>query len=378
MADTINDGVNKTGPRRPSFRGRVMYDVSRGVLRARSWPKKRGKAKSQHTIEQNEWFRQAQWATKFWPPALVDQITQAVKGTPLLPRDIMTMQMGNRMFMISTADGRKIYPVIAMTEVSESLDVISQVPGSMLIRGPQFWYGLLPGPAGYVLTSTGEDAEPIWATSGGGGGDGYDYSFGLSERKQPLDFEFTWENSGTYSFTQSNKPNGLRVMIEGPVGGPINNNNGIYGLVTSPSGDFSIVAQFSLLAAKSNSYAGIVIKDMTTGRVQMFSMGQTASDPRSLRINLANYTYSSDADGLTWRTPSVVPYWIRLDRVGSNLKWYVGADGTMWEPVASFAANTWLASIDKIGMGFWANSVGVAPAGMKKQVGFACHHWDLV
>lgn len=264
-----------------------------------------------------------------------------------------------------------------MTEVSESLDVISQIPGSMLIRGPQFWYGLLPGPAGYVLTSTGEDAEPIWATSGGGGGDGYDYSFGLSERKQPLDFEFTWENSGTYTFTQSNKPNGLRVMIEGPVGGPINNNNGIYGLVTSPSGDFSIVAQFSLLAAKSNSYAGIVIKDMTTGRVQMFSMGQTASDPRSLRINLTNYTYSSDADGLTWRTPSVVPYWIRLDRVGSNLQWYVGADGTMWEPVASFAANTWLASIDKIGMGFWANSVGVAPAGMKKQVGFACHHWSV-
>lgn len=378
MSDTVNDGVDKTGPRRPSFRGRVMYDVSRGVLRARSWPKKRGKPKNQHTIEQNEWFRQAQWATKFWPPALVDQITQAVKGTPLLPRDIMTMQMGNRMFMISTADGRKIYPVIAMTEVSESLDVISQIPGSMLIRGPQFWYGILPGPAGYVLTSTGEDAEPVWAAGGGGGGNGYDYSFGLSERKQPFKTDFTWENSGTYTFSQDDLANGLHAKIEGAAGGAIANNHGIRGLKDAPSGDFSVVAQFSLLAAKSACQAGIVIKDTTTNRMQIFSMGQTSADPRSYRGQYADWTWNSDADLVTWRTPSVVPYWIRLDRVGSNLRWYVGADGTMWEPVASFTATTWLASLDKIGIGITTGSVGSAPSGMKKQIGFACHHWDLV
>lgn len=377
MSDTVFDGGGKVKPRKPSFRGRAMYDVSRGVLRVRGWPKKRGTPKSQTTRDQMEWFRQAQWATKFWPPEIVTEITQAVRGTPLLPRDIMTMQMSGRMFMISTSDGRKIYPVVAMTEVSESLDVISQVPGAMLIRGESLWFGLLPGPSGYVLTSAGEGLPPQWTETGGGSGDGYDYSFGLTERLQPLTSQFTWENSGTYAFSQTDLSNGLHAMIEGSTGGPIANNHGVRGLKDAPTGDFSIVAQFSLLAAKSACQAGIVLKDVTTNRMQIFAMGQTSADPRSFRGQYANWTYSSDADLVTWRTPSVVPYWIRVDRVGSNLHWYVGADGTMWEPVASFAANSWVASIDKIGMGLTTGSVGSAPAGMKKQIGFACHHWSV-
>src|SRR3546814_18351738 len=67
-----------------------MYDVSRGNLRVRGWPKKRKVKPGSITAEHNEWFRQAQWATKYWPEPMVRIIAEAREARPLLPRDIMT------------------------------------------------------------------------------------------------------------------------------------------------------------------------------------------------------------------------------------------------------------------------------------------------
>lgn len=46
--------------------------------------------------------------------------------------------------------------------VSASLDALGNVPGSLLVRGPEGWTIILPGPEGYVLTSHGENAIPTW------------------------------------------------------------------------------------------------------------------------------------------------------------------------------------------------------------------------
>jgi hypothetical protein len=46
--------------------------------------------------------------------------------------------------------------------VRESLDTLGKIVGSILVRGPDGWTVLLPGPEGYVLTTHGENELPTW------------------------------------------------------------------------------------------------------------------------------------------------------------------------------------------------------------------------
>lgn len=41
------------------------------------------------------------------------------------------------------------------------LDVLSTTPGAILVRGPDTWIALEPGPVGYVLV-IGEGGVPTW------------------------------------------------------------------------------------------------------------------------------------------------------------------------------------------------------------------------
>jgi len=132
----------KTVDRRPSMKGKIMQDVSNGAERSRAWPRDRGKSLHPKTKEQMEWFRQAQWATKYMDPKMLISFKEATAGTPLLPRDMATMMFAGRLFMIDMLDGRKLYSVQVLRDVSESLDVISQTPGHQLIRGPTYWEGV--------------------------------------------------------------------------------------------------------------------------------------------------------------------------------------------------------------------------------------------
>lgn len=64
-----------------------------------------------------------------------------------------------------------------MTDVSTALDVLSDQPGSILIRGETHWTALLPGAEGLAIVSGGPDAIPGWGVPGGssGGGNGGAY-----------------------------------------------------------------------------------------------------------------------------------------------------------------------------------------------------------
>jgi hypothetical protein len=123
--------------------------------------------------EEETWFLQAQWATKYWAPQVQRQIAEATRGTPMMPRDVMTMIMAGRFNAIQMADGRIIYSMAAVQDISESLDILSQTKGSMLYRNNTLWQGVPPGSPGQVLTFTGLNSAPAWTGAGGGGGVGY-------------------------------------------------------------------------------------------------------------------------------------------------------------------------------------------------------------
>lgn len=135
---TAKDG-NRAPQRLPTLRGSLMVDVVNGKVRIRAWPKKRGKPKNPHTIEQAEWFRQAQLATKYISPEQYRMWTEARAGTPILPRDVMTSMFSQRLVAIHMPNGKVLYPMKLKAEVSQALDTISQTPGAMLVRGEEFW-----------------------------------------------------------------------------------------------------------------------------------------------------------------------------------------------------------------------------------------------
>lgn len=56
----------------------------------------------------------------------------------------------------------------AIGDVSETLDVLAQTIGSVLVRASDRWRSPPPGQLGYVLTHKGPGQSPVWQAAGGG------------------------------------------------------------------------------------------------------------------------------------------------------------------------------------------------------------------
>lgn len=131
-----------------------MLDVVKGVPRVRSWPAKRGAPKTPEAQARVDFFRHASWAAKYLEPGMQADMIVGREGTAFLPRDIAFMMLAGTMAYVTLPNGRRIYPMQAMSKVSESLDSITQTPGMMLVRGPQFWE---------ARVAPGGETETAWA-----------------------------------------------------------------------------------------------------------------------------------------------------------------------------------------------------------------------
>lgn len=116
-----------------------MVDTVNGKVRVRAWPRKRGQAKTAAQQAAQTKFAMAQLASKFASPQMMLDITNARAGTPVLPRDVFTRMVYNRLIAFIRTDGTKVYPMPARNDVSECLDTITQTPGATIIRGPEGW-----------------------------------------------------------------------------------------------------------------------------------------------------------------------------------------------------------------------------------------------
>jgi len=153
-----------------NFTGRLMVDTVRGVLRVRKWPRKRGKPTHATTIFWNEWFTEANLLTKYVDAATMRRAIQMTTGTPQYPRDVILAAMRGRLYSWADENGWKWFPMAAINDISESLDVLGQTIGDVLVRATDRWR---PPPAGSVddvLTYKGPLTPPVWQSPGGGGG----------------------------------------------------------------------------------------------------------------------------------------------------------------------------------------------------------------
>lgn len=154
----------------PSLKGNIVISSWRGIPYIAKWPKKRSRPLPEITQEQNDWFRQANILTKYIEPRFQEVANQAVKGTPLYPRDVEVALMRGTLFGINFGKNQRMFSVANQQAVSESLDVLGQTPGGLLYRNEDRWDLLGPETAGKVLQTNGPSAAPSWVTPGGGSG----------------------------------------------------------------------------------------------------------------------------------------------------------------------------------------------------------------
>jgi len=133
-----------------------------GKERVRAWPKKRGAAFRAKVKQLNDDFRQAQIACKYWDPRNIVEVDKMRSGTPILIRDLQTMMMYNRFTTFVLPDGRKIYPMAARQDVSDSLDAICPLPGALLVRTADGWRFVEPPTDPEFVLATDSTLEPNW------------------------------------------------------------------------------------------------------------------------------------------------------------------------------------------------------------------------
>ncbi len=157
--------------RSEALSGRFMVDTVRGVLRVRAWPKKRGTPKSELQRWWIDWFRQANKLAKYADPMSQARAIEITKDSGMYPRDVLLSAMRGRLYYWQDQNGKVWHPMAAVQDISQSLDVLAQNVGNVLVRAVDRWRAA--GPAvpviGDALTYQGPDDPPIWASSGGGG-----------------------------------------------------------------------------------------------------------------------------------------------------------------------------------------------------------------
>lgn len=117
----------------------MMQDTYRGSPRARKWPRARKTTMTANQQENMEKFAEVQRAANYITPDTMAYWNKATANSPLLPRDGLTMMLYNRWAAINIQGLGWRWPMPAVTEVSETLDVLGEAIGSTLLRTPEGW-----------------------------------------------------------------------------------------------------------------------------------------------------------------------------------------------------------------------------------------------
>lgn len=144
----------------PSMKGEIIVRTWRGIPVAQKWPKRRTRPLNPKNQEQAEKFLAVTKvnARVNWQQRVAAY--EATKGTPFYPRDVLTMTHYGTLFWFLGDDGRRIYSMSNAQTVSESLDVLSQIEGSILTRSGGLWVPVDPGLKNNVLYYPADGAPP--------------------------------------------------------------------------------------------------------------------------------------------------------------------------------------------------------------------------
>lgn len=153
----------KTGRRLPmAMTGTAVIRNRRGKLTVAGWPRARPRRKTTDFNASVQTFDAAIAMLRCVSAKEMAIVTEATRGTQYRARDMHIMLMYGSIFRIRLPDGRMLWPMSAINNVSQALDALGADVGSVLVRYDDYWLQLPPGTPGQVLTSQGPGLPPVW------------------------------------------------------------------------------------------------------------------------------------------------------------------------------------------------------------------------
>lgn len=177
-------GGNRTPALGPGYR----ISMWRGVIRIQSAGIRKRKTISAKQRQAMIDFAHLANVAKAINPTEREAADRMSKGTQYLWRDLVYMAVSGRLMHFMDENGGMWFSMAARTGISDMLDSISQIPGTMLYRGENWWDVIGPGLPGNVLTWPADGSQPYWAESGAAGG-----LFAFNQARN------TWTNNGQAS-----------------------------------------------------------------------------------------------------------------------------------------------------------------------------------
>lgn len=153
-----------------ALKGHFYSREVNGRLYFARWPRKQKTARTSREADNRKLIALAASITKYMSAQEQQFSREIAKATKLSARDLLMISLFGRLGVVVLRDGRKIFSMAAIQDVSAILDSLGQTPGDMFVRGETWWGVIGIGDENDVLT-VGPDGEIIWrpvAASGGG------------------------------------------------------------------------------------------------------------------------------------------------------------------------------------------------------------------
>jgi hypothetical protein len=132
---------------------------------ARSWPVRKAPFSPAERFAQQV-FKQANYDLMWTPAEMFNAAVEQSKNTPYFPRDLLLSAYYGRLLFWYDENGNLWRGTMDWNwDINALLTSITDVPGSIIFRGPDAWYALLPGTEAQVLTFDSTYAAPQWKDS---------------------------------------------------------------------------------------------------------------------------------------------------------------------------------------------------------------------
>lgn len=148
----------------PSLKGRVYFYQRGDDMIVASWPSKKPPPPTDWQKQARRLFTEACAAMKNMDWSFINYAREDSKGTPMLPRDALMAALNGIGPVIIFPNGWRMIPMPGTLNMSEALDLISYIDGSILVRWNDYWIGLNPPEEPSVLAydpATG----PFWTAA---------------------------------------------------------------------------------------------------------------------------------------------------------------------------------------------------------------------
>lgn len=346
-------GINPTQLGDLRSKGTVATHITPWGMHMQKWPRKRGRAKEGYDLYRQIEFQIAAQLAKAPEPVMFQTALNLTKGSTWTYRDLMVRACMGLAYTITLEDGTVLQPARSMTSNPLYwLDLISDVPGSIVYRSDIGWVGLDPPNFSPALLQYSGGLNFEWVvppTSGGGGSP--DFS-------PPL---------ASYFPTLLNSPTLTDSALGLGITGAANAQTLRAAVRTLPAVDRTIIAriQNSSFFSTSNGMC-LVMRNSVTGKMAAFGgIAQNQAGASGLEYAAwawnTGTSYNSNFGGGVSGTSDA--FWVKIVYVASTHTWtmYCSLDGINWRLFHADAS--WLGTPDQYGVAAFAFNASVPPAG---------------